>query len=59
MADDTAALIKEFVGEPVHFAGLSMGGMVAQSMGPRYPKWVKSIVIANSAKHYNEAAQSL
>lgn len=59
MADDTAALIEEVVGEPAHFVGLSMGGMVAQSMGARYPQWVKSLVIANSAQHYDETAQSL
>lgn len=59
LADDAVALIQELVGEPVHFAGLSMGGMVAQSLAARHPQWVNSIVIANSASYYDNAAKGM
>jgi 3-oxoadipate enol-lactonase len=58
LADDAAALIEQTAGGPVHFAGLSMGGMVAQSLAARHPQRVRSIVIANSASYYDEAAQT-
>lgn len=57
LADDAAELIvREAEGEPVHFVGLSMGGMAAQSLAPRHGKLLKSVVIANSAAHYPDAA---
>jgi 3-oxoadipate enol-lactonase len=58
MADDAARLIAQEAGEAVHFVGLSMGGMVAQSLAARHPQAVKSIVIANSASHYDDAARA-
>ena len=58
LADDAAQLIRETVREPVHFVGLSMGGMVAQALAARHPQWVRRVVIANSAAHYDEAARS-
>ncbi len=59
MADDVAALIKDVIGGPVHFVGLSMGGMVAQSLAARYPASVNSIVIANSASCHDAAVKGL
>ena len=59
MADDAAALIRTVARGPVHFAGLSMGGMVAQALAVRHPALLQSIVIANSASHYDEAARAL
>jgi len=60
LADDAAALIQaQAAGGPVHFVGLSMGGMTAQSLAARYPQLVKSITIANAANHYNEAARAM
>jgi 3-oxoadipate enol-lactonase len=57
LAEDAAALIeREAEGEPVHFVGLSMGGMAAQALAPMYPKLLKSIVIANSSAHYPDPA---
>lgn len=58
MADDAAALVQSLGGGPVHFAGLSLGGMVAQSLAARHPALVKSIVVANSASYYDEAARA-
>ncbi len=54
MADDVAALIKEQAQGPVLFAGLSLGGMVAQSLAARHPQLVKAIVIANSTAYYED-----
>ncbi|HEX2011751.1 MAG TPA: alpha/beta fold hydrolase [Roseateles sp.] len=60
LADDAAALIQaQAGGQPVHFAGLSMGGMTAQALGARHPGLLRSLVIANSASHYDAAARTL
>lgn len=58
MADDAAALIAREAGGPVHFVGLSLGGMVAQSLAARHAGGVKSITIANSAMAYDEAGRA-
>ena len=53
LADDAAALIeREAAGEPVHFVGLSMGGMTVQALAVRRPELLKDVVIANSSSHY-------
>jgi 3-oxoadipate enol-lactonase len=59
LADDAAALIATQATGPVHFVGLSMGGMTAQALAARHPQAVKSIVIANSASWYDETAKGL
>jgi 3-oxoadipate enol-lactonase len=59
LADDAAALIADQCEGPVHFAGLSMGGMTAQSLASRHPHLVRSVVIANAASHYESAAQAM
>ena len=59
LADDAAALIKAQAGGPVHFVGLSMGGMTAQSLAARYPLLVNSITIANAANYYNDAVRAM
>jgi 3-oxoadipate enol-lactonase len=59
LADDAAELIRCQATGPVHFVGLSMGGMTAQALGARHPTLLRSLVIANSASHYNEAARSM
>jgi len=38
--------------------GLSMGGMTAQALGARHPQAVRSLVVANSAQQYDEAARA-
>jgi 3-oxoadipate enol-lactonase len=53
LAQDVAELIqRETGGEPVHFVGLSMGGMTAQALAVRHPELLRSVVIANSSAHY-------
>lgn len=59
LADDAAELIRAQATDPVHFVGLSLGGMTAQALGARHPQWVRSLVIANSASHYDDAARAM
>ena len=63
LVDDAASVILREVfakgAGPVHFIGLSMGGMVAQALAARYPYLVKSIVVANSAMLYDDTARAL
>jgi 3-oxoadipate enol-lactonase len=59
LAGDAAALVAAQTSGPVHFVGLSMGGMAAQALAANYPEHVKSIVIANSSSWYDEAAKAL
>ncbi|MDO8300800.1 MAG: 3-oxoadipate enol-lactonase [Lacisediminimonas sp.] len=58
MADDIAALLASIAAGPAHFAGTSLGGMVAQSLAARHPSAVRSIVIANSAGYYDDAGRA-
>lgn len=59
LADDAAELIASQGLGVVHFAGLSLGGMTAQALGARHPQLLRSLVIANSASHYDTVAQAL
>lgn len=59
LADDAAALIRREVGRPVHFVGLSMGGMTAQAMAARHPDLIQSIVVANATDHFDAPARAM
>jgi 3-oxoadipate enol-lactonase len=59
LADDLAALIQQQNAGPAIVAGLSLGGMVAQSIAARHPQLVKAIVIANSGSFYDDAARGI
>ncbi len=59
LADDAAALMAGLNLGPVHFVGLSMGGMTAQALAVRHPAAVRSITVANSASCYDEAARAM
>ena len=59
MADDAAELIASHAPGPVHFVGLSMGGMVAQQLAVRHPDLIRSIVIANSSSYFDHTARAL
>ena len=53
LAEDAAALIeREAGGKPVHFVGLSMGGMTAQALAVAHPELLASLAIANSSAWY-------
>lgn len=59
LADDAARLIRAETTGPVHFVGLSMGGMAGQALAAMHPQLLKSLVVANSASWYDEAARAL
>lgn len=59
LADDAARLISDQAVGPVHFVGLSMGGMVAQALAASHPRLLKSIAIANATHWYDDAARTL
>jgi 3-oxoadipate enol-lactonase len=59
LADDAAMLINGLGGQPVYFVGLSLGGMVAQSLMARYPNLVNACVIANSAEFYDDSVKKM
>ena len=49
LAQDAAALIEALDVGPVHFAGLSMGGMIAQKLAVDRPDLVRSAILCNTA----------
>ena len=59
LADDAAALVAEQFDGPVHFVGISLGGMVAQLLAASHPQHVRSIVVANSACCFDEAGRRM
>lgn len=44
MTRDTASLIEALALGPVHVVGISMGGMIAQTLAARHPEHVRSLV---------------
>lgn len=49
LADDAAALIDHCAVGPVHFVGLSMGGMIGQQLAVRHPAKVISLSLCDTA----------
>lgn len=49
LADDAAALIEAEASGPVIFVGLSIGGMIAQSLAARRPDLLRAAVLSNTA----------
>ena len=49
LADDAAGLLDALGIAAVHFAGLSMGGMVGQQLAARYPDKVHSLALCDTA----------
>lgn len=59
LAADAAKLIAKSTSEPVHFVGLSMGGMTALALAQSHPQLVRSLVVANAASQYDVGARSM
>jgi 3-oxoadipate enol-lactonase len=49
VAEDAAAMIRNLVGGPVHFIGLSMGGFVGMRLAARHPELIKSLVLLETS----------
>lgn len=49
LADDAASLIAATGVGPVHFVGLSMGGMIGQQLAIRHPQLVRSLALCDTA----------
>lgn len=57
LVDDAAALIESLASAKVVFAGLSMGGMVAQGLLLRHPNLLHGAVLAHTVPDYSAAAR--
>lgn len=55
LADDAAALIEHLGLGPVIFVGLSIGGMIAQSLAARHPALIRAAVLSNTAVRMGSA----
>jgi 3-oxoadipate enol-lactonase len=49
LGEDAAALIQALNVGPVHFMGLSMGGMIAQYLGAHHPQLIRSLCLCDTA----------
>ena len=49
LADDAVGLLDVLKIEKVHFMGLSIGGMIGQQLGARYPERILSLSLCNTA----------
>lgn len=56
LADDAAALIRHLGLNEVVFVGLSIGGLIGQSLAVRHPGLLRALVISNSAAKIGDAA---
>lgn len=49
LVEDTAALIQGISAKPVHYVGLSMGGMVGLPLAARHPELLRSLVLLDTS----------
>lgn len=59
LADDAKALLDAVGARDVHWVGLSMGGMIGQTLALKHPGTLKSLVLADTTSHYPEEAAPL
>ncbi len=57
LAADALALVHELGGEPVHLAGLSMGGFVAMRIAARRPDLVRSLILLETSAGAEDPAK--
>jgi len=53
LADDAAEMIEYLGGDPVHVAGVSLGGMIAMRLAAGHPDLVKSLTLHSTAARLN------
>lgn len=51
LAEDTAGLIQALDLAPVHFVGLSLGGMIGQVLGVKHASLLSTLVLCDTASH--------
>ena len=56
---DTVALIQTVSQEPVHYVGLSMGGMVGMPLAARHPKLLRSLVLLDTSAQSEPAKNNI
>lgn len=49
LVEDTAAFIQAVSNKPVHYVGLSMGGMVGMPLAARHPELLRSLVLLDTS----------
>ncbi len=49
LTEDAYLLIKSLTKEPVHFAGLSMGGFIGMRLAARHPELIKSLILLETS----------
>ncbi len=57
LADDVVALLNALDIERVHWVGLSMGGMIGQSLALRFPQRLRSLLLCDTLSVISDAAQ--
>lgn len=59
MADDTLAAMKNAGIEKAHLMGVSLGGMIAQTMALKSPETVSSLVLCSSTSRVSDSTKSV
>jgi 3-oxoadipate enol-lactonase len=59
LADDAVGLIRALGLGKVHFVGLSMGGMIGQTVALRNPEVLRSLVLCDTSSGYPDEARAM
>ena len=59
LVEDTAALIQALTKQPVHYVGLSMGGMVGMPLAARHSKLLRSLVLLDTSAQSEPAKNNI